>query len=292
MRQCLGCGTRFSGLGAQCPACRAAPILIDGFEAYAPEMARAGGGFKESHFAELAGVEAGHFWFEARNKLISWAINKYCAKRESFLEIGCGTGFVLSSISKQFSFGRLFGSEIFSEGLQFAAQRVPGANFMQMDARKIPFSSEFDVIGAFDVLEHIEEDQVVLEQMHRALRPGGMLLITVPQHDWLWSSSDDYACHVRRYSARECQAKIRDAGFRIVRSTSFVSLLLPLMMASRFKKNRQGSSYDVADEFKLSKFVNSALYAALKCELSMIKAGIDFAAGGTRFVVAQQMDKL
>ncbi len=292
MKQCLGCGARFPRLEAQCPACHATPILINGFEAYAPEMAREGGGFKESHFAELAGVEAGHFWFESRNNLIAWAIDKYCRQRESFLEIGCGTGFVLSGVSQRFEFERLMGSEIFSEGLQFAAQRVPGANFIQMDARNIPFSGEFDVIGAFDVLEHIEEDELVLEHMHRALKPGGMLLVTVPQHDWLWSPSDDYACHVRRYSAKDCHAKIEAAGFRIVRSTSFVSLLLPLMMASRYKKNKQGVSYDVADEFKLSKAINSLLNGVMKCELSMISAGVNFAAGGSRFVVAQQMDKL
>lgn len=290
MKQCLGCGARFPRAESSCPACHAVPALINGFEAYAPEMAYEGGGFKESHFAELASVEAGHFWFESRNELIAWALEKYCVSRESFLEIGCGTGYVLSGIAQRFAFERMLGSEIFSEGLRFAAQRVPQAAFIQMDARRIPYSGEFDVIGAFDVLEHIEEDTVVLEQMYRALKPGGMLLITVPQHDWLWSTSDDYACHVRRYSARSCHAKIEEAGFRIVRSTSFVSLLLPLMMASRLKKRKEGSEFDFTDEFKLSKPTNALLYRVMKGELAMIKAGINFVAGGSRFVIAQRID--
>ena len=290
MKQCLGCGARFPRAESACPACHAVPALINGFEAYAPEMAREGGGFKESHFAELAGVEAGHFWFESRNELIAWAINKYCPRRESFLEIGCGTGYVLSGIAQRFAFERMLGSEIFSEGLQFAARRVPQADFIQMDARQIPYWGEFDVIGAFDVLEHIEEDTAVLEQMRHALKPEGMLLITVPQHDWLWSPSDDYACHVRRYSAKDCHAKIKAAGFRIVRSTSFVSLLLPLMIASRLKKSKQGAEFDVTDEFKLSKPLNALLYRVMRSELSMISAGINFAAGGSRFVIAQRIE--
>ncbi|MGB3430505.1 class I SAM-dependent methyltransferase [Achromobacter sp.] len=291
MKQCLVCSAVFPREQPGCPSCHARPVLVDGFEAYAPELAREGGGFKESHFSELASLEEGHFWFEARNELIAWAIEKYCADRESFLEIGCGTGFVLSGMAKRFSFARLLGSEIFSQGLHFAAQRVPQASFIQMDARKIPFSEEFGVIGAFDVLEHIQEDEAVLRQVHQALKPEGMLLLTVPQHDWLWSPSDDYACHVRRYSARDCHAKLRSAGFHIVRSTSFVSLLLPLMMASRLKKRKQGGEFDVTDEFKLSPKLNSILYRVMKGEASLIKAGVDFAAGGSRFVIAQRIEK-
>lgn len=290
MKQCLTCGAAFSRDEPGCPSCHAKPVVVDGFEAYAPELAREGGGFKESHFAELASLEEGHFWFEARNELIAWAIEKYCPARDNFLEIGCGTGFVLAGMAKRFAFGRMLGSEIFSQGLHFAAQRVQQAAFIQMDARKIPFREEFDVIGAFDVLEHIQEDEAVLQQIRQALKPRGMLLLTVPQHDWLWSPSDDYACHVRRYSSRDCHAKLRAAGFHIVRSTSFVSLLLPLMMMSRLKKRKQGGEFDAADEFKLSPGLNAMLYRVMKGEASLIRAGVDFAAGGSRFVIAQRIE--
>ena len=104
---------------------------------------------------------------------------------------------------------------------------------MQMDARNIPFVDEFDAIGAFDVLEHIEEDEQVLAQMHDALNHADVVLLTVPQHAWLWSLVDDYSCHVRRYSAKELHGKVRVAGFEILLSTSFVSSLLPIMLASR-----------------------------------------------------------
>jgi len=90
-----------------------------------------------------------------------------------FLEIGCGTGHVLSGVARAYPGTKIYGSELFPAGLAFAAEREPAADFMQMDARHIPFIDEFDVIGAFDVLEHIKEDEQVLAQMYSALKPGG-----------------------------------------------------------------------------------------------------------------------
>src|SRR4030095_1631809 len=103
-------------------------------------------------------------------------------------------------------------------------------------ARRIPFRGEFDVIGAFDVLEHIKEDEEVLAQMYQATRPRGGVLLTVPQHSFLWSEVDDYSRHVRRYSASELKAKVKRAGFETLRTTSFVSLLLPVMFISRLRQ--------------------------------------------------------
>ena len=156
---------------------------------------------------------------------------------------------------------------------------------MQMDARQIPYEGEFDVVGAFDVIEHIEEDRQVLASMARALRPRGGLLVTVPQHPWLWSAADDYACHVRRYTKRELHEKIEGAGLRVVRSTSFVSLLLPAMLASR-RRASIGTRFDPVDELRIGPLVNRALETVLRAEVGMIRMGMSFAAGGSRLVVA------
>ncbi len=74
---------------------------------------------------------------------------------------------------------------------------------LQFDACAIPYKAEFDVIGAFDVIEHIEEDTAALTQMYQALKPGGGLLITVPQHRFLWSAVDEMSYHKRRYHRNE-----------------------------------------------------------------------------------------
>lgn len=289
MKRCLKCDAHYVSSLASCSNCGFSPVLVDGFHAYAPDFAHGGGGFKSSYFSELARLEEDNFWFRSRNHLILWALDEYCHNFQSFLEIGCGTGYVLSGVSKQFPRSTLHGSEIFTAGLDFASTRLSTANFMQMDARNIPFEEEFDVIGAFDVLEHIEDDERVLVQVHAALKPQGLMLLTVPQHAWLWSASDEYACHVRRYAASDLHKKIETAGFQIVRSTSFVTTLLPAMMVSRFlQKKLSDGIFDATAELQISSWLNLLFYRFLKGELSMIRRGFSFPVGGSRLVVARK----
>lgn len=290
MKRCLACQKCYLPSLTECPSCGFAPPLVDGFQSYAPDFAKGGGGFKSSYFSELARLEDRNFWFRSRNQLIGWVLRKYCKNFQSFLEVGCGTGYVLSGVSKEFPGATLLGSEIFTAGLGFAAARLPSVNFIQMDARNIPYREEFDVIGAFDVLEHIEEDVTVLREVHSALKTNGFLFLTVPQHSWLWSLVDEYACHVRRYSASELHQKLESAGFEVVRSTSFVSLLLPAMLLSRVKQRYAKISIDPADELKLSEGLNSFLYRVMQVEVGLIQRGVSFPLGGSRLVVAKRRD--
>lgn len=246
-------------------------------------------GFKAHYFKELAELEAGNFWFCVRNRIILWALHKYSPDLKSFLEIGCGTGFVISAISKQFPEVRLLGSEYLEDGLVYARQRLPSAEFMQMDARQIPSESEFDAIGVFDVLEHIEEDEVVLQQIFKALKPGGIVFITVPQHRWLWSVVDEYACHVRRYSAIELHEKVCNVGFEIIRSTSFVSTLLPAMYLSRLlKQNKTDISMDAMAELRINPILNKIFEWLLNFELLLIRLGVALHVGGSRLLIARK----
>jgi SAM-dependent methyltransferase len=290
MIRCPSCSQLHSSAAASCPVCSFVPPVVGGVKAWAPELAFAGGGFKAEYFSDLCALEAENFWFRARNSLILWALRKYFPRFTSFLEVGCGTGFVLSGVDSEFPSAALYGSEIFSEGLGFAARRVTRATFMQMDARRIPYADEFDVVGAFDVLEHIPEDEVVLAQLCGALKPGGGLLITVPQHPRLWSSADEFACHVRRYSASEINSKVERAGFQIERSTSFVSLLLPAMLASR-RRGRDSGGFDPRDEFRIGRTANRALEEILRIERWLIRSGVSFSVGGSRLIVARRRGK-
>ena len=143
------------------------------------------------------------------------------------------------------------------------------------------------MVAAFDVIEHILEDELVLQNFRRATTPGGGCLITVPQHQWLWSPVDDVACHQRRYSARELHAKVEAAGFRIVYSTSFVTLLLPLMLASRLTVRRSGDIGD-SKELILNPVVNSVLEAIMWLEHILIKSGFSLPFGVSRSLVCKR----
>lgn len=268
-----------------CSSCGFAPEMLDGFLSWAPDMVKYYEGFPPESFAGLAAVEAENFWFQARNQLIVWALGKYFPGFRSLLEVGCGTGFVLSGISGRFPGVRLVGSEIFTAGLVHAAQRLPDAELIQMDARRLPYDGEFDVVAAFDVIEHIKEDVTVLGNLYQATSRGGGCLITVPQHRWLWSKVDEAACHERRYTVDEVHRKIRRAGFRILMSTSFVSLLLPAMLLSRLlgKPSRRA---DLEDELRLPPALNRLFVNIMNIEAASIRAGIRWPLGGSRLVVA------
>jgi SAM-dependent methyltransferase len=288
MKCCPACETTYDAEEPACPACGFAPEPAGRFPSYAPELNRGCEGFRPEYFSDLAALEANNFWFRSRNDLIVWALGRYFPEAVSFLEIGCGTGFVLSGIATAYPRMALYGSEMYGVGLGFASARVPHAQLMQMDARVIPFVEHFDVVGLFDVLEHIEEDEKVLLQIRRALKPGGGLLLTVPQHRWLWSSFDTFSCHVRRYTRNDLHAKLSRAGFEILRSTSFVSLLLPAMVLSRLHRSNQTEAIDSLKGFNLPPRLNHVLEEILRFENLLIRLGCPFRLGGSRLVAARK----
>jgi SAM-dependent methyltransferase len=290
MKQCQNCSDLHPSEDLACPNCGAQPSVVDGFEAYAPELAHEGGGFDPDAFASLADAEASNFWFRARNRLVLWALGRYAPAFQRMLEVGCGTGFVLSGVAKRFPGVHLVGSEIFTNGLQFAAERLPAAQLVQMDARRIPYVEDFDVIGAFDVLEHIKEDELTLQQIHGALKPGGIMVVAVPQHRWLWGPADVAAHHERRYEPKELEKKAKEAGFTILRSTSFVSLLLPAMALSRWLQRRSEAAYDPAAEMQPNPIVNWVFERLLGVEILAIRCGLNLPVGGSRLVIARKAE--
>lgn len=248
-----------------------------------PEKA---GYFSPDTFSKLAAAEGCNWWFCSRNKVILWALKQQVGNFHSFLEIGCGTGFVLEGVRKAYPDAALFGSEYFEEGLAFARKRVPTATFSRIDATAMMEADCFDVIGAFDVLEHIEPDEKVLENLARALRSGGAFVITVPQHPWLWSSVDEHACHVRRYVRSELVSKVERVGLRVQYVSSFVSLLLPLMWIARLRA--RAGPYDPMSEFRIPAWMNRTLESVMRLELNLLELGFRFPVGGSLLLVGRK----
>ena len=287
MKRCLACEVLFEGASWTCPKCGYQPALHNEIYQFTEEPHHVNAGFKPEYFARLAKIEESNFWFRARNELIQWALRNYFPDAKSFFEVGCGTGFVLAGIHERFPRMRLVGSEIFAAGLAIAKARVPNSELHQMDARRISFEREFDVVGAFDVLEHVIEDENVLAQMFNAVRSGGGLLLTVPQHPFLWSASDQYAMHQRRYNRAELRRKAESAGFQVERITSFNSLLLPLMIWSRLQR-KHDHDFQPWREFEISPALNKTLESILKFERMVIKTGASFPAGGSLLLIGRK----
>ena len=277
MKRCLRCEARYEAPGWRCPAC--------GIE---PEAMQAGDiRYDASRFEVLARLEREHFWFTARARLIVWALRKHFPHAQSLLEIGCGTGNVLGAIAEAAPALRLTGSEAHASALALARSRAPRAVLLQMDARRIPYREEFDVVGAFDVLEHIEDDERVLREMFESCRCGGGAIITVPQHPWLWSYRDEFAGHVRRYRRADLLRKLRSAGFERIWASSFVTALLPLMALSRLRqKTPQG--FDASSELRVGRVLNRVLGTVMGLERRLLEAGLRLRAGGSLLVVAHK----
>jgi SAM-dependent methyltransferase len=261
---------------------------VSGEPAFTVDHGSTGDGFDERFFADLVRLEEQSFWFRSRNELIAWAIDTCFPQATSMLEVGCGTGFVLQDVRRRRPRMRLAGGDPFASGVALARRRLPGVPIYLMDGRRVPFRDEFDLVGAFDVLEHIAEDDRALAEARAALRPGGGLVVTVPQHPWLWSAADESAHHVRRYTRRGLLAALREAGFEPLRVTSFVSLPLPLLAGSRMLHRRGSADFDPLRELRLPVVVDRTLRGVLALERLAVRHGVSFPAGGSLLAVARR----
>jgi SAM-dependent methyltransferase len=287
MRVCLKCATRFDSSGWRCPSCGFAPSIVDGVPIFAPALAN--GNARDASYAydQLYSAESRHFWFINRSRLIAWAIARYFPAVRSVFDIGCGTGGVVRALQAALPRVRLAAGDAHVSGLAFARQHAPHVSFVQVDIRQLPYDSEFDVIGVFDVLEHLDDDEQALRELHRATAAGGGLVVTVPQHRFLWSALDDYSRHRRRYDRQDLLAKIARAGYVVDRATSFMTLTLPAQVASRLRK-RDIATLDAAAEMRLSPFVNRLLGIICAVERSAIAVGVSLPVGGSLLVVARK----
>lgn len=266
---------------------------IDGFRCYAPRLALDCADYPSDGFDVTAEVEERSFWCRSRNRLIRQLLDRYTDRSRplELLEIGCGIGGVLKAL-RDIPNLRLTGSEIYLQGLRYARAKMSDVTFIQLDASDIPFRDAFDIIGAFDVLEHIEADEQVIRHLAHALRPDGLLLVTVPQYPWMWSDLDEIVRHKRRYRRRELLDKLTDGGFDVLYSSSFVAALFPFMALARLRSRNAARSEDTKAAFAshvvLPGSLNRAFDWIMRIDETAIRAGMSLPFGGSLVAVARR----
>ncbi len=269
--------------------------IIDGIKCYAPGIGNINSDYPAEAFRILFKSEDTNFWFISRNKIIQHLFKKHLGEKSNkVLEIGCGTGYVLKGLQNNFPNYELEGSEIHHEGIKFAKERLPKVEFIQLDATNMPFENQHDAVGAFDVLEHIEADEKVMQEVYKSLKINGLFLISVPQHQWMWSVNDDIAYHKRRYSRKEMKQKLTNNGFEIVYIGSFVFTLFPFMYISRFFKQKKVAEVTneliikELNELQLNPIINSVFKIFMKIDELLIKIGFSLPFGGSLITVARK----
>ena len=287
MKLCAACGGVVAGREWHCASCEwRAPMRTGGVPCLLNTSADVVEAFTADQISNLEAVDPRHFWFAARNELIVWALTHHFPAARTVLEVGCGIGRVLGAVGRARPDLRLTGADVADSSLRIAARAAPNAELICADTRSLPYDQEFDVVGAFDVLEHIPEHGEALQAMARATTPGGGVILTVPQHPALWHPVDAYSGHHRRYTRSASLTLVREAELDVLRVTSFVSLLLPALVVSRLA--RRNSTPVPSREFTVSGRVNGVAMAIMRAELALIKAGVSFAAGGSLLIVARR----
>jgi 2-polyprenyl-3-methyl-5-hydroxy-6-metoxy-1,4-benzoquinol methylase len=238
----------------------------------------------------VAAAEERSFWARSRNELIVWTLRRYFPKARSLLDVGCGIGIVLAAIHEALPQLGLVGCDIFAPAVAEARRRLPDIEIHEIGAVQLSFDGRFDVVTALDVLEHLNDDRAALLAIRRSIRPGGGLVVAVPQHRWLWSAADDWAEHRRRYRRSELLSLLVACGFDVVRMTSFVALPLPALWLARMRSRRQ-EQYDPLAELSLPRRLDAMLGSVLALERAAIRAGASFPAGGSLLAVARRAER-
>jgi len=191
-------------------------------------------------YDRMAEHDSSHWWYVARRDILAAVIARKVklAQDARILEIGCGTGHNLPMLA---AFGTVDALEIDDAAAAIAAQRLgkPVSQAPLPALSGIP-EGAYDMVALLDVLEHIEDDRAALVAIAKRLKPGGTILLTVPQYMWMWSGHDVANHHFRRYSKATLRQVVADSGLTFELLTHFNSLLFPLAAADRLMARATG----------------------------------------------------
>ncbi len=184
-----------------------------------------------------------YWWYRARTDLLQAALSGFLGEPRRLLDVGSADG---PSVGWMQGDHQRVTIDVDPRGLQ------PGEGVCA-SALALPFADcTFDVVGAFDVLEHCSPERQALDELVRVLAPGGRLLLSVPAYQWAWSDHDVRAGHHRRYTERRLVALARSAGLSVLRSTYAFGGVFPLFVGERVLRRITSRGRTPATEQRLT----------------------------------------
>ena len=271
--------------------------IIKGIKCYSPELVDSYENFPEYGVSEEIDHLDINFWDRSRYRLFKELIKQETdsLSEVDFLEVGCSNGMFIKTLLDIDGL-KITGSEIYLKGLLVAKKFIPNVEFIQLDIATTTLENKtFNLITAFDVLEHIEEDELAISNIYKMLEQGGKFIISVPQHQFMWSDFDKLVNHQRRYSRKELIKKLEATGFKINYASSLVFLLFPLMIASRIqdfllskKLGKSNDSEKFNQKITISKPIDRVFNFIMLIDEFFIRHRFSLPFGGTLLIIAQK----
>lgn len=203
-----------------------------------------------------------HWWTKGRQEIILSLLLNIAPSltRLNILDVGCGTGTTLNSL-RQLGCTNLQGVDDSVTAIEYCNDKT--LPVQQANVYELPFSdNSFDIILAMDVMEHVPNEQRALNEIKRVLKDDGLLLITVPAFELLWSVHDDVNNHIRRYTKKHTNKLLSSSGFSVLKTSYFNMFLFPFALLRKFSTSKQ-------NELLLKpppRFINRALLELLRVE--------------------------
>ncbi len=225
--------------------------------------------------AMLAGDER-HWWYRGRRRVLRAQLDRLpIPPGARLLDAGCGSGRTLDELARR---GRVSGVDTSPEAVA-AARRRGHRDVRVARVEHLPFpDGTFDLVTCLDVVEHTPDDRATLAELRRVTRPGGLLVVTVPAYQALWSWHDVVNRHFRRYDSASLRAAAREAGWDVVRDTHFNSLLLAPAAAVRLAQRRR-HAHPRSDLELTPPALDGLLELPLRLEAGLVRAGLRLPAG-------------
>lgn len=243
-------------------------------------------------YSEFLNLEKNHWWFIGRRKIFFTLLDQFFNEKRGIriLDVGCGPGEMIQPLSK---YGKVFALDFSPNALEYCFDR--GYRFLiNGDATSLPVkNSAFDFISLFDTIEHIDNDTAVLKECCRLLEDKGLIIITLPAYNFLYSNNDRAAHHKRRYTTSEIRRKVESAGFRVRKLTYINTWLFPIILFSLFFIKLKEATFPVRNpdktniSFSVPKSLNTVL-SRIFCSESYLLKRISFPFGHSLICIAEK----